>query len=89
MCLPIKIGTPSYEKVRIPNYQSDSRYVVLNELVDDRQAAEKFTESQYRSWDLGRLKQEGKEWDIEQRLAGVAHHIAEFLKANCSAVEVG
>ena len=61
----------------------------MNELVDDRQAAEKFTESPYRSWDLLRLRQEGKEWNIEQRLAGVARHIAEFLKANCFATEVG
>jgi hypothetical protein len=89
MCLPIKIGTPSYDRVRIPEYQGVSRYIVLNELVDDRQAAEKFIESQYRTWDLARLRQEGKDWEIERRLAGVAHHIAEFLKANCFAVEVG
>jgi hypothetical protein len=89
LCLPIKIGTPPHEKVQVPSYQSVSRFVVLNELVDDRQAAEKFTESQYRSRDLGWLRQEGKEWDIEQRLAGVARHISEFLKDTGSAVEVG
>jgi hypothetical protein len=63
--IEIKVGTPTYDKVRIPAYQGNSRFVVLNELVDDRQAMDNFNESQYRTWDVGRLRQEGKEWEIE------------------------
>jgi hypothetical protein len=89
MCLPVRIGTLPYDRIRVPNYECESRFVYLKELIDDRQAAANFAASRYRDWSLRQLREEGKESEIEDRFAGIAHHIAEFLKSSFSATEIG
>jgi hypothetical protein len=89
MCLPIRLGTLPYDKIRVPDYQCDARYVYLKELIDDRQAAVNFAGSRYRDLTLRQLREGGIESEIEDRFAGIAHHVAEFLKAKFSAVEIG
>ena len=89
MCLPIKLGTLPFDRVQVPEYQCDARFVHLNELIDDRQAKDNFASSRYRDWTLRQLREEGKESEIEDRFAGIARHVEAFLKTRFSAMEVG
>jgi hypothetical protein len=87
MCLPVKLGTLPFDRVRVPKYKSDSRFVYLNELIDDRQAKDNFASSRYKDLSLRQLREEGKESEIEDRFAGIARHVEHFLKTRFSAVE--
>jgi hypothetical protein len=89
MCLPVRLGTLPYDRIRVPDYRCDARYVYLSELIDDRQAAVNFADSRHRDLSLRQLREGGIESEIEDRFAGIADHIAEFLKARFSAVEIG
>jgi hypothetical protein len=89
MCLPIRLGTLPVDKVQVPKYQCDSRFVHLNELIDDRQAKDNFASARYRDWSLRQLREEGKEAEIEDRFAGIARHVERFLKTRFSAIEIG
>ena len=89
MCLPIKLGTLPFDRVQVPKYQCDARFVHLNELIDDRQAKDNFASSQYRDLTLRRLREMGIETEIEDRFAGIARHVEAFLKTGFSAIEIG
>jgi cobalamin biosynthesis Mg chelatase CobN len=67
--------------------QCDARFLRLNDLINYRQATDNFADSRYRDWNLRELREEGKESEIEKRFAGIADHIAEFLKKEFSAVD--
>ena len=89
MCLPIKLGTLPFDKVQVPEYQCDTRFVHLNELIDDRQAKDNFASSRHRDLTLRQLREQGIESEIEDRFAGIARHVEAFLKTRFSAVELG
>jgi hypothetical protein len=89
MRLPLKIGTVPVKGVRIPSFQGSPRRIVLDEIIDDRQAASDFATSRYRDYNFKELK-EGKikiESEIEKRLNGISHRVAEFLKTRYGARE--
>jgi hypothetical protein len=80
MCMPVKLGTVPIDKVKIPAYKHPSRNVILNELIDDRQASEEFASSAYRDRNLKELKEMGLEAETEKRFDGVARRVVDFLK---------
>jgi hypothetical protein len=80
MCLPLKIGIVPIDKVRVPAFEGSARSVILDEIVDDRQAAADFATSTHRERNLKELKEAGLEAEIEKRLDGVSRRITQFLK---------
>jgi hypothetical protein len=87
MCLPLKIGIVPIDKVRVPAFEGPARSVILDEIVDDRQAAADFAASTHRERNLKELKEAGLEAEIEKRLDGVSRRIAQFLKTRHGARE--
>lgn len=80
MCLPVKVGMVPIDKVRLPRYEGVSRSIVLNDIIDDRQAAMDFSNSRYRDLNLKELKEEKLEAEIEKRFDGVSRRVEDFLK---------
>lgn len=79
-CFPVKVGTVPVDKVRIPSYDGPSRNVVLDEIIDDRQAAAAFATSPHRNLNLKELKEAKLEAEIEKRFDGVGRRVVEYLK---------
>jgi TIR domain len=85
MCLPVKLGIVPIDKVRLPRYEGVSRSVVLNDIIDDRQAAIDFSSSPHRDFNLKELKESGLEAEIEKRFDGISRRIEDFLKRRYNA----
>jgi hypothetical protein len=86
-CIPIRLGTVPIERVRIPAYLGKSRSVVLDHIIDDRQANIDFAASKHRDLNLKELKEAGLEAEIEKRFDGVGRRLVEFLKQAHGAIE--
>ena len=80
MCLPMKVGTVPIDKIKVPPYEGSSRSVILDDIIDERQAAASFATSQYRDRNLKELKEAKLEAEIEKRLDGVGRRVVEFLR---------
>jgi TIR domain len=87
MCLPVKLGTVPIDKVKLPAYEGPSRSVVLDDIIDDRQAAISFAASQHRDLNLKELKESGLEAEIEKRFDGVGRRVVDFLKRRHGATD--
>jgi hypothetical protein len=85
MCLPIKVGTVPIDKVRVPAYMGPARRVILDEIIDDRQAPEHFSASPHRDLNLKELKEVKLEAEIEKRFDGVGRRIIAYLKQRYAA----
>jgi hypothetical protein len=88
MCLPLKLGVLPVDRVRIPGFEGPQRSVIIDELIDDRQAAANFASSKYRNFSLKQLREEGIESEIESRFEGISRRVADCLKQQFFAVEV-
>jgi hypothetical protein len=80
LCLPIRIGTIPVDRVRIPAYETSPRAVMLDDLIDDRQAADDFSSSEYRELNLRQLQERKLKSEIEKRFEGISRHVIKFLK---------
>ncbi len=87
ICLPIKLGTLPADAVRLPAYEHPSRKVMLEEIIDDRQAPEDFMSSPYRELSMKQLKERGLESEIENRFDGLSRQVFAYLKTRYEAVE--
>jgi hypothetical protein len=88
MCLPLRLGALPVNKVRLPSYEGTSRTVLIDDLIDDRQASPNFANSRYRDLNLKQLREDGKESEIEHRFDGVSRHVTEYLKTRYLAIEL-
>jgi len=88
MCLPVRLGALPVNKVRLPSYEAASRSVVIDDLIDDRQATPDFANSRYRDLNLKQLREDGKESEIEHRFDGISRHVTDYLKTRYLAIEL-
>jgi hypothetical protein len=84
-CLPVKLGTIPINKVRVTLHKGPSRTVLLDEIIDDRQAAIDFAGSPHRDLNLKQLKEAGLEAEIEKRFDGLGHRVVAVLKTRFAA----
>jgi hypothetical protein len=85
LCLPIRIGTMPIDRVRVPAYEMASRNVMLDDLIDDRQAADDFSSSEHRDLNLRQLQERGLKSEIEKRFEGISRHVVKHLKMKMGA----
>lgn len=87
LCVPLKLGALPLERVRLPDYKHPTRRVLLENIIDDRQAAANFANSPHRDLNLQQLKERGIESEIDDQFEGLARRITAHLKTHYAAIE--